>query len=216
MPEAAVNEDGGFVFGQDDVDRNGAAPFRSSRFKVQSSMLSRTRSTPHLIPMTRTFPKCSARASLCLRQIPFVASQATQVPDRGGEEIRRNWNADVQSKAVAHRPRLVQSLKFEVQSCRTSKASKDAWTISSGLVSLPRMRLIFQLRRSFVNLSKPHGIVTRIYRPKTLLRAPSSASEGLWSSFLFLNFGFGYFRKFFSLARNLHRYVNDSSSPYRM
>jgi hypothetical protein len=49
--------------------------------------------TSPLIPMTRSRPLARPVAGLCRWQIPFVASLATQVPVRGGEEIcehRRN------------------------------------------------------------------------------------------------------------------------------
>ena len=82
MPETAVDKYRNLVLGQDDV---GSDESRSS--------------TPHLFPMTRSRPLARPVVGLRLRRIPFVASQATQVPGRGGED---NRDADVQAKAVTH------------------------------------------------------------------------------------------------------------------
>ena len=51
-------------------------------------------STPHPGPVTRSRPLARPTRGLCLWQIPFVASQATQVPDRGGEGIIIPLNLD--------------------------------------------------------------------------------------------------------------------------
>jgi hypothetical protein len=66
MPETAVNEDGGFVFGQNDVGTNKEGfGFWGWGFG---------NSTPHLYPL----------------------------PVRGGEEIGRNWDSDVQTESKSH------------------------------------------------------------------------------------------------------------------
>ncbi len=50
-------------------------------------------STPHLGPMTRSRPLARPATGLRHWRIPFVASQATQVPVRGGEDDRPDGGA---------------------------------------------------------------------------------------------------------------------------
>ncbi len=52
------------------------------------------KSTPHPDPVTRSPPLARPSAGLRLWRIPFVASQATQVLDRGGEGGRTTDGAD--------------------------------------------------------------------------------------------------------------------------
>jgi hypothetical protein len=61
-------------------------------------------STPHPFPMTRSRPLARPVAGLRLLRIPFVASQATQVPGRGGEEENRGMLEFLVGPEICHKP----------------------------------------------------------------------------------------------------------------
>ena len=76
MPEAAVNEDGGFVFGEEDVGGNGARTTNGRSPHLTTALSTSTARTPH----------------------PRPSPQSGEGVDRW----RRDRNADVETEAEAH------------------------------------------------------------------------------------------------------------------